>query len=273
MISDKQETNKGDGEFVNYQSTEYYQSTKDDDIYSGLRVLVPVDVQALVIDSEPASESERKDLTDGLGMKKSTTSHNDFDKNTSQLGKGIHLHWSLPDAILMGEVNLEAEGEEHKFPALPDRWIIVRQWPKTSTNGWNSKAWIVESTTRQVTPLENWNSPGVAKTKITAIDDGDPLTEEDLAWLESYDGAKEIFTFHDIPEDDVIGPLNYLVAGWYTEITSDPLHADSTTTQSTWFETLDKLGWSLDHKSILTQITNSQTNGNLQSTVAKEDKK
>ena len=264
MIVDKDQPKISDGKFEDYQSSQYHQSTNDNDMYSGLRILVPVDVQALVVEADPTSVVNRKDLTDGLGMKASTNSHTDFDNNTSGLGKGIHLHWSLPDALLLGEISLESNGEEHEFSSLPDRWIIVRQWPKTSQPGWNSKAWIIESSTRQVTPLEDWNSPGVGTTKITAIDDGDPATEEDLAWLESYDGAKGIFTFHDTPEPNVIGPLNYLVAGWYTEITSDHLHANITTIQSAWFETLDKLGWTIDHKSILTQIAKNQSNENSQ---------
>ena len=272
MIADKEQSEKADDKIEDYQSSEYYQATIDNEKYSGLRVLIPVDVQALVVEEDPTSVANRKDLTDGLGMKNSAESHQDYDQNTSGLAKGIHLHWSLPDALLLGEVSSESNGNEHEFSPLPDRWIVVRQWPKSSQNGWNSKAWIIESSTRQVTPLEEWKSPGVAETKITGIDDGDPLTEEDLAWLESYDGAKGIFTFHDTPEQNVIGPLNYLVAGWYTEIVSDPLHANTTSTQSAWFEILDKLGWSVNHKSILTQISKSQPNENSQSLAIKGGK-
>jgi len=269
----KDNTEERDHESLDYQSSEYYQSTLDSEKYSGLRILVPVDVQALVIDENPASTTIRKDLTDGLGMKSSTNHHNNFDKNTSGLEKGIHLHWSLPDALLMGEINPTSTTGEHEFSPLPDRWIVIRQWPKSSQNGWNSKAWIIESTSRQVTPLEEWQSPGVVKTKITAIDDGDTQTEEDLAWLESYDGAKDIFTFHDSPEQNVIGPLNYLVAGWYSEKTADPLYASTTTKQSTWFENLEKLGWSVDHKSILNQIAKSQSTTNSQTIKSKGGKK
>tara|TARA_X000001036_G_scaffold428849_1_gene459201 strand:+ start:82 stop:909 length:828 start_codon:yes stop_codon:yes gene_type:complete len=260
----KHNIKENDDESEDYQSPVYYQSTLDSEKYSGLRILVPVDVQALVIDENPASTTIRKDLTDGLGMKSSTNHHNHFDKNTSGLEKGIHLHWSLPDALLMGEIKPTSATDEHEFSPLPDRWIVVRQWPKSSQNGWNSKAWIIESTSRQVTPLEEWQSPGAVKTKITAIDDGDPDTEEDLAWLESYDGAKDIFTFHDSPEQNVIGPLNYLVAGWYSEKQADPLYASTSTTQSTWFEHLEKLGWTIDHKSILNQIAKSQSTTNSQ---------
>ena len=35
----------------------------------------------------------------------------------------------------------------------------------------------------------------LSSTRITAIDDGDPETEEDLAWLETYDGANGILHF------------------------------------------------------------------------------
>ena len=226
--------------------------------------MVPMDIQAFVVQPGADTSALRKDLTDGIGMKSSTKSHGTFDQDTTGLDEGIHLHWSLPDALLVGQVDSQSNDGEYVFPPLPDRWLVVRQWPSSSGNNWNTKAWVVESSTRQVTPVEDWQSPGPSSINITAIDDGDSETEEDLAWLESYDGANGIFTFHDTPGAGVVGPLNYLIAGWYTQNSNDPLFADELTSESTWFDALDGLGWSVDTKDILTQVTRAEASSTAQ---------
>ena len=50
-----------------------------------------------------------------MGMKESKSSYEEIDKETSGLEDGIHLHWSLPDALLVGRPNPENE-KEHIFP-------------------------------------------------------------------------------------------------------------------------------------------------------------
>lgn len=40
------------------------------------------------------------------------------------LAPGVHLHWALPDALTRGEV--DRTSQQLRFPALPDRWIVVR---------------------------------------------------------------------------------------------------------------------------------------------------
>ena len=233
------------------------------DIPTELRILVPMDLQAYVVHSGNRVD-HRKDLSDGMGMKESKSSYEEIDKETSGLEDGIHLHWSLPDALLVGRPNPENE-KEHIFPSLPDRWIIVRQWSETFPDSnfqkcWRHEAWVLDSSTKIVTPHNQWIESGPSSTRITAIDDGDPETEEDLAWLETYDGANGIFTFHDTPENLPSGStLNYMVAGWYSDKTQDPLFAEQGTTEESWFENIDTLGWSVDAKEILTQVSRLET--------------
>ena len=61
MITDKGQPKTSDGKFEDYQSSQYHQSTNDNDMHSGLRILVPVDVQALVVEAAPTSAVNRKD--------------------------------------------------------------------------------------------------------------------------------------------------------------------------------------------------------------------
>ncbi|NES88939.1 hypothetical protein [Okeania sp. SIO2B9] len=52
------------------------------------------------------------------------------------LKAGIHLHWSLPDALTNGEHDETGT----TFPRVPNRWLILRQGGNT-----DNKRWIIES--------------------------------------------------------------------------------------------------------------------------------
>ena len=56
-----------------------------------------------------------------------------FQNENLPLRHGVHLHWSLPDALTRGDHNLS-------FPRVPDRWLVTRR-----RNGAIEKQWIVES--------------------------------------------------------------------------------------------------------------------------------
>ncbi|AUI87753.1 hypothetical protein BS333_15230 [Vibrio azureus] len=67
--------------------------------------------------------------------------------NLCTLPPGIHLHWSLPDALTKGEVT----DEGLKMPKVPNRWLILRNL-KTDTDPelvdnelLANKSWIIES--------------------------------------------------------------------------------------------------------------------------------
>ncbi|MEQ9481299.1 hypothetical protein [Coleofasciculus sp. F4-SAH-05] len=59
-----------------------------------------------------------------------------FESGLTTAKAGIHLHWSLPDALTRGEHT--ATGT--KFPLAPNRWLILRQG---GTQG--DKQWVIES--------------------------------------------------------------------------------------------------------------------------------
>ncbi|MEM8641277.1 MAG: hypothetical protein AAGG51_21035 [Cyanobacteria bacterium P01_G01_bin.54] len=62
------------------------------------------------------------------------------------MSEGIHLHWALPDALTHGIQ--DATTGEITYPAVPDRWLIVRTIIKNATTKTPSaalKAWVIES--------------------------------------------------------------------------------------------------------------------------------
>ena len=164
--------------------------------------------------------------------------------------------------------------EMYDFPQLPDRWLVVRTWPKLITtpsyggggswvdesyywDKWNQAAWVVESDTLEVTPLSSWNKgpsfppPSAASQEMTAVGP----TTGDPTWTVTYDNAEGRFTFLDEPHN-IRGPLNYFVAGWYSDKTQDPLWCNEHTLQKEWWKKMDEYSWSAD-KPIVEEYVNS----------------
>ncbi len=67
----------------------------------------------------------------------------DLKLNYIQQQTGIHLHWSLPDALTVMRADPDSNNRL-KFPAVPNRWLITS---KTKSNGnWQVESqWVVES--------------------------------------------------------------------------------------------------------------------------------
>ena len=163
--------------------------------------------------------------------------------------------------------------EMYDFPQLPDRWLVVRTWPKLTTtppgvggsfeqaryswDKWNQAAWVVESDTLEVTPLSSWNKgpsfppPPAASQEMTAVG---PATG-DPTWTVTYDNAEGRFTFFDEPHN-IRGPLNYFVAGWYSDKTQDPLWCSEYTLQKDWWKKMDEYSWSVN-KTLVEEYVNS----------------
>jgi hypothetical protein len=262
----------------------------------GMRVIVPVDIQAYVVEKSPIiDESEPLDMSELL--KSGATSVKEakpskFGKNNPEpnwlepgtvghsLPRGIHLHWAMPDALMRGEeidpVVLDPKiGDMQVFPNLPDRWLVIRQWPDQSSPtdnsldssshlGWNSKAWVINANDKTTTELSQWNSPGCQESVMTVIDsDGDPNTEESLTWTAVYQESRGRFTFHDKPGTGIHGPLNYMVAGWYSTASQDPIYCHNGLSRGAWKDRLEELGWSVIEQEILDRIDelNTQSGG------------
>ena len=59
-----------------------------------------------------------------------------FQSQNLHLRAGVHLHWSMPDALTRGIQH----SKETQFPALPNRWLVTR-----TKAGNGRKSWVVES--------------------------------------------------------------------------------------------------------------------------------
>ena len=100
------------------------------------RILVPIDVQALVV--PPTGGEPVVPLTgraDDPGP---------FDAGTPR-PTGIHLHWAMPDALLAGSGGQTAD-EQLTLPALPDRWVVIRTLQPVGARQVQLRGWAVSYT-------------------------------------------------------------------------------------------------------------------------------
>lgn len=115
-------------------------------------LLVPIHVDALCLEAQQQAVTAMADYRslpfiyiDNNGQKETYGSGQNFLSETAlrplfnqefTLKAGIHLHWSLPDALTDGDHDINGT----TFPKVPNRWLIRR---KGGDQG--QKTWMVES--------------------------------------------------------------------------------------------------------------------------------
>lgn len=165
---------------------------------------------------------------------------------------GVHLHWILPDALLLGE---EKEGTAVFLP-LPDRFVLHRLWEeegKVKRRSFLIKSNFCSNTQnktcqgmgKQTVPLFRqqdgiWEGGGTNGKKYgflgSVIDLDHPSEEEgylldeitavgmgDALFSAFYERSKTVFGFYDSCEDIEQGTLTYCLCGYYEHKEQDPL--------------------------------------------------
>jgi hypothetical protein len=223
------------------------------------RLLVPVDVQALVVragsnDGEPMVALPFRDGESDLAPV-------DIDDPGTPRPAGVHLLWSIPAALRRGRLvddplaPGDATRRQLALPVLPDRWVVVRLAVAAGASDPLVTGWVIEADAGTVTPLADW--PTV---KTNAAQAGRAIPRSLLnvhtggtSWTDCYDAAQGCFALHD-PLADLAGvelegdAVSYLVAGWWSVSTDDPL--DGVGTDAGYRQRLQDLGWNdPDHPS------------------------
>lgn len=222
------------------------------------RLLVPVDLQALVVqtgvnDGEPMVRLPFRNA-DGAATP-------DVHDAGTPRPPGVHLLWSVPAALGHGTVidDPAAPGDATRrrldLPELPDRWVVLRLAVAEGARDPLVAGWVIDAAAATVTPLADYPT---VRTRTQAV--GAPVEHGQLTmhvggpgWAQAYDGAQGRLALHD-PLTDLDGvdlegdAISYLVAGWWTHTADDPL--DGVGTDVGYRARLDTLGWNdPDHPS------------------------
>jgi hypothetical protein len=181
-----------------------------------------------------------------------------FQDQSFTLQAGVHLHWSLPDAL----TRLVQRDGTTQVPSVPNRWLVTRR-----RDGRVERSWVVESDylaapgdvaatgvafpvqgdvpyrrLGRAVPLSDWRPdlPGDRLPQVTAIGHGE------AAFAAFYPGCHSVFGFHDTDFAAAPPPSGtlYEVAGWFSATAQDPL--TGLTTGTGWQESLTSgFGWSV----------------------------
>jgi hypothetical protein len=164
-----------------------------------------------------------------------------FTDPTPGLPRGVHLHWALPDVLTRAQV--DPLGQTIRFPAVPDRWLVVRfaDAPTVATGGLRPPrractAFVVDAKNRKsgplgavaFTPVAEWLTVMGLLPEGVKTGQGGPLPQDIHLEAAYYPTARDRFGFHDDLAD--LGGadwsalhLSYLVVGSYTRSSEDPL--------------------------------------------------
>lgn len=241
-------------------------------------LLIPIHIDALFLERDQLVSPPTADFSQ-LPYHANGTDYNPDTPNLSEsvlslpfcshklnLRKGLHLHWSLPDALTKGTA--ETEANEYHYPAVPNRWHIIRK-----RNGSTEKQWLVESDymhpagepntynaisypmdTASGQPfrylgrqldLSSTDPDNAAPTyldKLTAVGYGEP------SFAAFYPNCHSVFGCFDeeIIENAQLAGLSYQLLGWYSVQAKDPINELVIKNRTGYKEEIkEKLGWKI----------------------------
>src|SRR4051794_19161583 len=126
------------------------------------RVLVPIDVQALVVAAGSVEPMVRLPLSIAAPDDAPPAPATDILADGPPRPAGVHLHWAMPDALLRGKLADNGPTNRLALPPLPDRWVVLRVVAPKGASVPVVRGWVLEADTTRVVPLEQWPDGAVA---------------------------------------------------------------------------------------------------------------
>ena len=211
-------------------------------------LLVPIDVRALVVPQDGTVEGVTLMPTPGPSDDPWPRVPQPFAAGAAR-APGVYLHFAMPDSLARAPRRVPGDtpgalGNPMSLPALPNRFLVVRMvYGRTAT-----RAWVIEADEARRTALSAWaeGQPGgpahIDPATLTATRGGD------VAWAACYDAVVDRFGMHDDladldAETRRSGRVSYLVVGWWSVASLDPLAG--TVTLEIFRKRLEARGWSV----------------------------
>lgn len=238
-------------------------ATNDADILREPRVLVPIDVQALVV--PPAGLDTVNlpgPLTPGHSEDVGVVDGPDPLSAPTPLGPGVHLQWAMPDGLLRGVLRDPRgnTGGGLALAVLPDKFVVLRLLAGEDGSSTHVRGWLIDAARAEVrdlaggpesAPLPAPPARVVAPAELTGTAGGS------LTWTGEYAASFARLAWHDTLEDLAADPTlggalpggpvgsraTYLVVGWWSDPALDPLDDIRSTGGLT--ECLGKIGWQM----------------------------
>ena len=197
-------------------------------VFRSPRVLVPIHVDALAVRTAGGQWADCAMTVPAQGSTGNTRSgllpppfQNLPD---GQRGVGVYLHWALPDGLTAGTAGSDTTAPN--FPAIPNRWLVLRIFNSpTFTARRTVTGWILRAGDQnpQFVALDSFTED--SKDQGTLLNPLNALGHGDMAWAAYFDNVVNRLGFYDPLSDTPApqGPLAYLVCGWYTDPSLDPL--------------------------------------------------
>jgi hypothetical protein len=220
------------------------------------RVLVPIQLDALVVRPQEAAQGWADCALKAAPVQSTPVTRYDilptpFAELSQTRTAGAYLHWALPDALTQAT----AVGDTACFPAAPDRWLILRMYPSASREVFDKalpggglravRGWVLRSGDQTPLPID-LDSFSEGPPSADAINN--PLTvlgTGDVAWAAYYDNCINRLAFYDNLTDVPVGPVSYLVCGWYSNPAQDPLGSQDVHSLTDFNAAMQQLHWQL----------------------------
>lgn len=242
-------------------------------------LMVPMAVEALVMNPFVRNWPDtnwRQFTPDWQGFARSGTppfSNTGYSQLTAA-NDGVYLHWALPEAFRSASVPQTTQGTDDSiaFPLAPNRWIVVRLAPPAN-NSRAVAAWVIQSdylvsnsssATKGTSPfVQPFTSkpgklvPATIGTNIPLATYIGDLTSEatslfltaagpgDVSFAAYQPGVTDVFAFFDssiTATGTPAGAYDYVVMGWFSDPTADPL---ASATATNWASLLESLDWTV----------------------------
>ncbi len=205
------------------------------------RVLVPVHLDVLMVRKAGGTWAQCGLAADAGGQLRPPPP---FAELAAPRAPGAYLMWAPPDALAKGLKAKDDPDGPIRFPALPDRWLVLRLFPSPRDPRRRTlRGWVLRADRPDAAPVEldKWveteANDGIAATTVTG--------PGQLNWVGYFDNVENRFAFHDDLADVAAGPVAYLVCGWYADDDLDPLADPDIRSQADFEARLRDFGWSL----------------------------